>query len=190
METYASIPAQKFEIEGGMPTCKIDVKLDEGEEIKIGKLKEKLKVWSTPGHTPGHVSVVIESGGERGVISGDVLHSPLQLIDPAWGALPDWNANDAGHTRADFVGGLADSATLLIGTHFPAPTAGYVVRVASGEQAALPSTSTTSAAASARRFTNRRPPGRPAPPSATRILPAAPAPRPARSPPAESHVPA
>lgn len=52
VETYASISAQNFHIP--MPPCKIDVKLKEGDEIKVGKLK--LKVWHTPGHTPGQVS--------------------------------------------------------------------------------------------------------------------------------------
>src|SRR5262249_37222725 len=52
--TYASIPAQDFEVEGGMPPCKIDVKLNEGDDVKVGKLK--LKVWHTPGHTPGQLS--------------------------------------------------------------------------------------------------------------------------------------
>lgn len=52
VETYASISAQNFHIP--MPPCKIDVKLDEGDEVKIGKLK--LKVWHTPGHTPGQLS--------------------------------------------------------------------------------------------------------------------------------------
>jgi glyoxylase-like metal-dependent hydrolase (beta-lactamase superfamily II) len=54
VETYASIPAQRFHVEGGMPPCKIDVKLNEGDEVKVGKLK--LKVWHTPGHTPGQLS--------------------------------------------------------------------------------------------------------------------------------------
>ncbi|HSQ57340.1 MAG TPA: MBL fold metallo-hydrolase [Gemmata sp.] len=52
VETYASISAQKINIP--MPPCKIDVKLKEGDEIKIGK--RKLKVWHTPGHTPGQLS--------------------------------------------------------------------------------------------------------------------------------------
>lgn len=52
VETYARISAQDFDIP--MPPCKIDVKLDEGDEIKIGKVK--LKVWHTPGHTPGQLS--------------------------------------------------------------------------------------------------------------------------------------
>ena len=54
VQTYASIPAQGFEIKGGMPACKIDKKLNEGDEIAVGKLK--LKVWHTPGHTPGQLS--------------------------------------------------------------------------------------------------------------------------------------
>src|SRR6478672_4222071 len=52
VETYASITAQNFHIP--MPPCKIDVKLDEGDDVKVGKLK--LKVWHTPGHTPGQLS--------------------------------------------------------------------------------------------------------------------------------------
>jgi glyoxylase-like metal-dependent hydrolase (beta-lactamase superfamily II) len=52
VETYASISAQNFHIP--MPPCKIDVKLDEGDEVKVGRLR--LKVWHTPGHTPGQLS--------------------------------------------------------------------------------------------------------------------------------------
>lgn len=52
VQTYARITAQ--DIDMPMPPCKIDVRLKEGDEIKVGKLK--LKVWSTPGHTPGQLS--------------------------------------------------------------------------------------------------------------------------------------
>jgi hydroxyacylglutathione hydrolase len=50
--TYASIKAQNFEIP--MPPCKIDVLLNEGDTIAVGDLR--LKVWHTPGHTPGQLS--------------------------------------------------------------------------------------------------------------------------------------
>ena len=33
--------------------------------------------------TPGHVSVLIESEGERAVITGDMTHHPCQLAHPA-----------------------------------------------------------------------------------------------------------
>ncbi len=52
VQTYAQIAAQNIDLP--MPPCKIDVKLQEGDELKIGKLK--LWVWHTPGHTPGQLS--------------------------------------------------------------------------------------------------------------------------------------
>jgi hydroxyacylglutathione hydrolase len=52
IQTYATIKAQGIEIP--MPRCKVDVKIDEGDIIKVGSLK--LQVWHTPGHTPGHLS--------------------------------------------------------------------------------------------------------------------------------------
>jgi hydroxyacylglutathione hydrolase len=66
VETYASISAQNFHIP--MPPCKIDVKLEEGDEVKIGKLK--LKVWHTPGHTPGQLSFKLG----RLLFSGDNIY--------------------------------------------------------------------------------------------------------------------
>jgi glyoxylase-like metal-dependent hydrolase (beta-lactamase superfamily II) len=50
--TYASIKAQEFEIP--MPPCKVDMLLNEGDTVAVGKLR--LKVWHTPGHTPGQLS--------------------------------------------------------------------------------------------------------------------------------------
>src|SRR6266545_3470977 len=50
--TFATIKAQDFEIP--MPPCKVDLQLKEGDDIKVGDLR--LKVWHTPGHTPGMLS--------------------------------------------------------------------------------------------------------------------------------------
>jgi glyoxylase-like metal-dependent hydrolase (beta-lactamase superfamily II) len=41
------------------------------------------------GHTPGHVSVVIESNGDRAVITGDLMHSPCQVGRPGWSSVYD-----------------------------------------------------------------------------------------------------
>jgi len=35
-------------------------------------------IVSTPGHTPGHVAVHVESGGEHALITGDLAHHPVQ----------------------------------------------------------------------------------------------------------------
>jgi glyoxylase-like metal-dependent hydrolase (beta-lactamase superfamily II) len=50
--TYASIKAQDFEIP--MPSCKVDVLLNEGDVLGVGNLR--VTVWHTPGHTEGHLS--------------------------------------------------------------------------------------------------------------------------------------
>src|ERR1043166_8117701 len=47
--TYASIKAQGIEIP--MPPCPVDLTLQEGDTIRVGKLQ--MQVWHTPGHTAG-----------------------------------------------------------------------------------------------------------------------------------------
>ncbi|HEY2707506.1 MAG TPA: MBL fold metallo-hydrolase [Caulobacteraceae bacterium] len=92
------------------------------------RLSPEIWLESTPGHTPGHVSVMIESDGERAMISGDFLHHPCQMAHPAWCAVSDIDPPLARETRAAWLNQVADTPTLFIGTHFPAPTAGYVRR--------------------------------------------------------------
>jgi glyoxylase-like metal-dependent hydrolase (beta-lactamase superfamily II) len=79
------------------------------------------------GHTPGHVSVMIESEGARAVITGDMTHHPSQLAHPEW-AFGDNDAEAAVLTRRRLFADWADEPILLIGTHYATPTAGRVVR--------------------------------------------------------------
>jgi glyoxylase-like metal-dependent hydrolase (beta-lactamase superfamily II) len=89
---------------------------------------EGVRLEPTPGHTPGHASVVIESGGERAVITGDMTHHPLQLAVPDRSSFADTDPDLATRTRHEFVERYADTDTLVLGTHF-APTAGRLHRV-------------------------------------------------------------
>ena len=86
------------------------------------------QVWlePTPGHTPGHVSVVIESNGERAVITGDMAHHPIQFADPDLSAPADSDSPMAAKTRRRFLAEREDDGALVIGTHFGGPTAGHV----------------------------------------------------------------
>ena len=88
------------------------------------------EVWlePTPGHTPGHVSIRIESRGEEAVITGDMIHHPCQIARPEWGSHADTDFDQAVGTRESFLARYAESGTLVIGTHFAGPTAGHVVR--------------------------------------------------------------
>ena len=90
------------------------------------RLSPEIWLEPTPGHTPGHVSVMIESESERAVISGDFLHHPCQIAHPEWASGSDIDPVVAKVTRHSMLDRVTDVPVLFIGTHFPAPTAGYV----------------------------------------------------------------
>jgi glyoxylase-like metal-dependent hydrolase (beta-lactamase superfamily II) len=92
------------------------------------RICEGIRLMPTPGHTPGHVSVVLESRGERAVITGDMMHHPCQIAHPEWSSVADSDPRQSHASRLDFLSSLADSGTLVIGTHFGGPTAGCVLR--------------------------------------------------------------
>ena len=80
----------------------------------------------TNGHTPGHVSVRIRSGSHEALISGDAIHHPVQMAAPGLSTISDGNPSHAVETRRKLLASLATNRSLLIGTHFAAPTAGWV----------------------------------------------------------------
>ena len=87
-----------------------------------------ISLISTAGHTPGHVSVLIEDAGGSAVITGDLLHTQVQIARPDWSAEMDTDPDAAARTRKSFVERFADSPTLILGTHFGAPAGGYIAR--------------------------------------------------------------
>ena len=88
------------------------------------------EVWlePTPGHTPGHVSVRIASAGRNALVTGDCIHHPCQMTRPDWCSSADYDQAAARRTREALLERHADDDTLVIGTHFATPTAGYVKR--------------------------------------------------------------
>ncbi len=97
------------------------------------RISPELRLIPTIGHTPGHVSLVIESKGERAVITGDMIHHPCQIPNPGW-ALPfDHDSKQSTTTREQMLADWEQSNTLVIGTHFSAPTAGRI-QTESGER--------------------------------------------------------
>ncbi len=90
-------------------------------------LSPEIRLTPSIGHTPGHVSVIIESEGELAAITGDMTHHPCQIAHPDW-TLGDDDADAAIHTRSRLFAEWADKKALVIGTHYPAPTAGKIVR--------------------------------------------------------------
>lgn len=92
-----------------------------------------LRMRSTPGHTPGHTAIELESKGRRAIFSGDVLHSPLQV--PLW-HWPTSVCSDpllAVETRRKLLTHCCESGALLLPAHFAHPHGGYIKQGA-GEQ--------------------------------------------------------
>jgi glyoxylase-like metal-dependent hydrolase (beta-lactamase superfamily II) len=90
------------------------------------RLCEEVRLMPTPGHTIGHVSVHIASRGESALITGDFIHHPCQLAHPEWSVTTDYDPSDSVSTRERVFAELADGPTLVIGTHWPEPTAGKI----------------------------------------------------------------
>lgn len=81
----------------------------------------------TLGHTPGHVSVRIRSGGQQALITGDFIHHPCQMARLHWGSTADVDSAEAHATRRRVFAEYAGTPTLIIGTHFAGATAGHIV---------------------------------------------------------------
>ncbi|MDQ1502228.1 MAG: hypothetical protein QOI86_5568 [Actinomycetota bacterium] len=96
---------------------------EDGQTVAPG-----VTLLATPGHTPGHQSIVLSSGTDRALILGDVLHCPAQLPEAEWSVLFDVDQALARSTREKVLAELEDSTTMLACSHFSEAVFGRVVR--------------------------------------------------------------
>lgn len=90
------------------------------------KLDNQISFLPTPGHTPHHISVRIESKGRTAIITGDVMHHPCQIAKPDWTTGADTYPEQTIETRKKLLQEVKDKDVLIIGTHFANPVAGKV----------------------------------------------------------------
>jgi glyoxylase-like metal-dependent hydrolase (beta-lactamase superfamily II) len=85
-------------------------------------------VWIEPwpGHTPGHVCVVVQCQGASVILSGDIMHTALQCAEPQLNSCFCVDGEAARTTRRRLLETFADTPVMLIPAHFPAPTAGWI----------------------------------------------------------------
>jgi glyoxylase-like metal-dependent hydrolase (beta-lactamase superfamily II) len=91
------------------------------------KVTDDLTLISTPGHTPAHISVAVVSGGEAGVIIGDVCHHPAQVTE-GWSPVFDMNPALAMESREKLMARIEAERMTVIAGHFPHPGFGRIVR--------------------------------------------------------------
>ncbi len=98
------------------------------ERIKVGEeIVPGVIVFDTPGHTQGHISLEIASGGETLVVLGDALRHPvISFAHPDWRPAADHVPEQAAETRKKLLDKLATEKSRVIGFHLPFPGLGWV----------------------------------------------------------------
>jgi glyoxylase-like metal-dependent hydrolase (beta-lactamase superfamily II) len=89
-------------------------------------LDDTFTLTPTPGHSPCHCCVNIRSGGQRAVVTGDMMHHVLQCREPDWFTIFDIDPKQAVASRRRLLGEVAGTDILLLPIHFPSPTVGRV----------------------------------------------------------------
>lgn len=82
-----------------------------------------VRVLSTPGHTPGHQSVLVEATDERLLLTGDLLVHAVQLVDPTLAYAHEEDPATARTSRAALLHTLTATPgpTLLATPHLGTP---------------------------------------------------------------------
>lgn len=92
------------------------------------RLSDQIQLIPSPGHTIDHYCVLIGSNGHDALITGDMVHSPLQARYPELGMFSDYDSAIASCTRREMFARFCDTATLMCTAHFPSPSTGRVTR--------------------------------------------------------------
>jgi glyoxylase-like metal-dependent hydrolase (beta-lactamase superfamily II) len=98
--------------------------VDDGHEPAPG-----VRLLATPGHTPGHVSVLLYDSGAGAVITGDALYNPAQLEQPQWSSASDTDPAQAAQSRTALADRIAAEGLIVLGGHFPPPMGGRLLRI-------------------------------------------------------------
>ena len=86
-----------------------------------------------PGHTPGHMGIMLEDSNEQLLIWGDIIHvAPIQLADPSVTIAFDVEAELAAKTRARVMDMATTDKLLIAGAHMSFPSVGYLEKADTG----------------------------------------------------------
>jgi glyoxylase-like metal-dependent hydrolase (beta-lactamase superfamily II) len=95
-------------------------------------LDDHVRLMPTPGHTPDHFAVCVGRGDDAAVLTGDLIHSPLQARYPDLTMRVDYDPRQAATTRRSFLDRYCDTKTLCCTMHFPSPSVGHIRRWGEG----------------------------------------------------------
>ena len=99
--------------------------LDTESEILPG-----IRAVSAPGHTPGHMALIISSEQEQLLHLADTVLHPIHVEYPEWWAGVDYNPEQTVKTRRALLERAAEEEFLVLAFHFQFPSLGRIVKKA------------------------------------------------------------
>jgi glyoxylase-like metal-dependent hydrolase (beta-lactamase superfamily II) len=90
------------------------------------QISDLIRLIPTPGHTIDHYAVMLGRDGRDAVITGDLIHTPLQAKWTDLAMRIDYDGIQSSATRRKFLESICDTDTLCCFAHFPTPSRGYV----------------------------------------------------------------
>lgn len=97
-----------------------------------GEIVPGVRAIPAPGHTPGHLAILLSSEGQNLLNVGDAAVHPLHLEHPAWENGFDLSGGIAIATRRELVERAASEKMHLMAFHFPFPSVGRVSKLPGG----------------------------------------------------------
>ncbi len=96
------------------------------------KILPGVEVLSAPGHTPGHIALLVSSGKEALLNAADTVHHHvLMFAHPEWTSYFDSDPKLGAETRRKLLDRAATDGLRVLGYHLPFPGIGHV-RTAKG----------------------------------------------------------
>ena len=87
-----------------------------------------IQAVAAPGHTPGHMALLISSRGENLLYTSDTVLHPIHLEQPEWCAAVDFAPEQVVSTRRRILNRASAEKALVLAFHFPFPGLGHIVQ--------------------------------------------------------------
>lgn len=93
-----------------------------------GEIIQGITAIAAPGHTPGHMALVISSQNQKLLLSSDAFLHPIHIEQPYWQATVDLDPQQVTATRAKLLSLVAADKPLVFAFHFSFPGLGHIVQ--------------------------------------------------------------